>query len=90
MFCNFFLTIATFVAIANADNVGWKSYFAENPVEFHDIPLVWESGNLTNIPAWLSGIFVRNGPAQVRLTYLCFCKAKFSLENQLYAKSEKA
>ena len=65
MFCKFFLTIATFVAIANADNIGWKSYLEENPVEFHDIPLVWESGNLTNIPRWLSGVFVRNGPAQV-------------------------
>ena len=65
MIRKFFLTIATFVAIANADNIGWKSYLAENPLEFHDIPLVWESGNLTNIPSWLSGVFVRNGPAQV-------------------------
>ena len=69
MFCKFFLTIATFVAIANADNIGWKSYLAENSVEFHDIPLVWESGNLTNIPTWLSGIFVRNGPAQVHFLF---------------------
>ena len=75
MICKYFLTIATFVAITAADNVGWKSYFAENPVEFHDIPLVWESGNLTNIPAWLSGIFVRNGPAQV-CTYI-FVKPNF-------------
>ena len=65
MICKYFFTIATFGAITTADNGGWKSYFAENPVEFHDIPLVWEYGNLTNIPAWLSGIFVRNGPAQV-------------------------
>ena len=65
MICKYLFTIATFVVITTADNVGWKSYFAENPVEFHDIPLVWEYGNLTNIPAWLSGIFVRNGPAQV-------------------------
>ena len=65
MFRKFFLTIATFVAIANADNIGWKSYLAENPIEFHDIPLDWESENLTNIPSWLSGVFVRNGPAQV-------------------------
>ena len=61
--------IATFVAIANADNIGWKSYLEENPVEFHDIPLVWESGNITNIPTWLSGIFVRNGPAQVHFLF---------------------
>ena len=65
MICKFFLKIATFVAIANADNIGWKSYLAENPIEFHDIPLDWESENLTNIPSWLSGVFVRNGPAQV-------------------------
>ena len=58
------LTIATFVAIATADNVGWKSYFQENPTEFHDIPLIWESGN-QSIPSWVSGIYVRNGPAQV-------------------------
>ena len=65
MIFKYFLTIATLVAFANADNVGWKSYLGENPVEFHDIPLVWESGNLTNVPTWLSGVFVRNGPAQV-------------------------
>ena len=77
MIFKYFLTIAYFVAIATADNVGWKSYFEENPIEFHDIPLVWESGNLTNIPTWLSGIFVRNGPAQV-CTILIFVKPNFS------------
>jgi carotenoid cleavage dioxygenase-like enzyme len=76
MIFKYFLTIASFVAIATADNVGWKSYFAENPIEFHDIPLVWESGNLTNIPTWLSGIFVRNGPAQV-CTILIFVQPNF-------------
>jgi carotenoid cleavage dioxygenase-like enzyme len=64
MLANYFITIATFVAIANADNVGWKSYFVENPTEFHDIPLSWESGNQTAVPSWLSGVYVRNGPAQ--------------------------
>jgi len=59
------LTILTFVAITTAENVGWKSYFVENPTEFHDIPLIWESGNETNVPSWLSGIYVRNGPAQL-------------------------
>ena len=49
-----------------ADNVGWKSYLTENPTEFHDIPLTWESGNQTKVPNWLSGIYVRNGPAQVK------------------------
>ena len=53
-----------------SDNVGWKSYLVENPTEFHDIPLIWESGNLTKVPNWLSGIYVRNGPAQVNNTYI--------------------
>ena len=65
MLANYFITIATFVAIANADNVGWKSYFVENPTEFHNIRLSWESGNQTAVPSWLSGVYVRNGPAQV-------------------------
>ena len=67
---NYFIAIATFVAISNAENVGWKSYFVENPTEFHDIPLSWESGNQTSVPSWLSGIYVRNGPAQVLLISL--------------------
>ena len=65
MVTKYLLTIATFVAIATAENVGWKSYFVENPTEFHDIPLIWESGNETNVPSWLYGVYVRNGPAQV-------------------------
>ena len=60
------IVISTIVAIITADNVGWKSYFIENPKEFHDIPLVWEKGNQTTVPSWLSGIYVRNGPAQVK------------------------
>ena len=70
MLVNYFITIATFVAISNAENVGWKSYFVENPTEFHDIPLSWESGNQTSVPSWLSGIYVRNGPAQVLISLL--------------------
>ena len=60
-----YLVIANFISIVTSDNVGWKSYLVENPTEFHDIPLIWESGNLTKVPNWLSGIYVRNGPAQV-------------------------
>ena len=26
---------------------------------------IWEKGNQTTVPSWLSGIYVRNGPAQV-------------------------
>ena len=51
--------------IINCDNVGWKRVFDDNPTEFHNIPLTWEFGDYTNVPDWLSGIFVRNGPAQV-------------------------
>ena len=59
------LLVLVFIGLVRADNIGWKSYLVENPTEFHDIPLIWETGNLTKIPNWLSGIYVRNGPAQV-------------------------
>ena len=81
MLANYFITIATFVAIANADNVGWKSYFVENPTEFHDIPLSWESGNQSSVPSWLSGVYVRNGPAQVINFFIIFIN-----QNLNYAK----
>ena len=81
MLANYFITIATFVAIANADNVGWKSYFVENPTEFHDIPLTWESGNQSAVPSWLSGVYVRNGPAQVINFFIIFIN-----QNLNYAK----
>jgi len=45
------------------DNVGWKSFLKEDSTEFHDIALVWEEE--TQLPAWLSGTYVRNGPAQI-------------------------
>ena len=48
-----------------ADNVGWKEFFTENPTEFHDLSLNWEKGNDTSVPDWITGVFVRNGPAQV-------------------------
>ena len=54
-----------FFGIISCDNVGWKRVFDDNPTEFHNIPLTWEFGDYTNVPDWLSGIFVRNGPAQV-------------------------
>ena len=46
-----------------SDNVGWKSFLKEDPTEFHDIPLVWEEDS--PVPAWLTGTYVRNGPAQI-------------------------
>ena len=77
MLANYFIAIACFVAISNAENVGWKSYFVENPTEFHDIPLSWESGNQTSVPSWLSGIYVRNGPAQVLISLFDILSIKF-------------
>ena len=49
--------------LVHSENVGWKSYLAEDPTEFHDIPLVWEDP--TPVPSWLSGTYVRNGPGQI-------------------------
>ena len=70
MLKTYLIVISTIVvAFIRADNVGWKSYFIENPKEFHDIPLIWEKGNQTTVPSWLSGIYVRNGPAQVVLLF---------------------
>ena len=65
------ITFTCFFGIISCDNVGWKRVFDDNPTEFHNIPLTWEFGDYTNVPDWLSGIFVRNGPAQVLYnTYL--------------------
>merc|ERR1712176_418019 len=44
-------------------NVGWKSYFEENPTSFRDLPLQWDGDG--EIPDWLSGTYVKNGPAQI-------------------------
>ena len=62
-FCHMVIFVS--IAVIKAENVGWQNYFIENPTEFHDILLEWESGNKTTVPSWLSGIYVRNGPAQV-------------------------
>ena len=62
----YFITIlAIIVEIAYCDNVGWKGCFTENSEEFHNLLLNWEKGNTTNVPHWLTGVYVRNGPAQV-------------------------
>ena len=61
----YLILLGTLVISAYAENVGWQSYLNENPTEFHDLLLQWESGNSTQVPSWLSGVFVRNGPAQV-------------------------
>jgi len=58
-----FSLLLVLVVFTNCDNVGWTKYFTEETSEFHDIPLVWEDD--TPVPDWLSGTYVRNGPAQI-------------------------
>ena len=41
---------------------GWASYLADEPSEFHNLPLTWTLN--TTIPAWLKGSYVKNGPGQ--------------------------
>ena len=65
MILKFVIFFAAFLVVVHAENVGWQSYLDENPTEFHDILLEWEGGDQTPVPSWLSGTFVRNGPAQV-------------------------
>ena len=59
------LLVAGLAAPALQDNVGWRSFLQENTQEFQDLPLAWDGD--TEVPAWLSGTYVRNGPAQVGL-----------------------
>ena len=59
-----FILAFVLIASASSTNVGWQSYLQENPTEFHDLPLTFENGNATQVPSWLSGVFVRNGPGQ--------------------------
>ena len=64
--CKMLLALSTLLMVAagTCANVGWKSFLRENPTEFHDLPLTWEMKK--GVPDWLSGTYVRNGPAQVR------------------------
>ena len=59
------LILLVTVQLARPENVGWKGYLRENTEEFHDLPLTWEE-DIASIPSWLSGTYIRNGPAQVR------------------------
>ena len=73
-----FVIIIISAVFVRAENVGWKSFLVENPIEFHDILLKWEAGNETTIPSWLSGVYVRNGPAQVTLIHKLYRKYSYS------------
>ena len=48
--------------VATEHNQGWAAYLADEPSEFHSLPLRWELG--TVLPAWLRGSYVKNGPGQ--------------------------
>ena len=61
------LILLVTVQLARPENVGWKGYLRENTEEFHDLPLTWEE-DIASIPSWLSGTYIRNGPAQVEYT----------------------
>ena len=43
-------------------NKGWASYLADEPSQFHNLPLSWSLN--TSIPTWLQGSYVKNGPGQ--------------------------
>ena len=43
-------------------NQGWANYLADEPSEYHDLPLSWALN--TSIPAWLQGSYIKNGPGQ--------------------------
>ena len=45
-------------------NKGWANYLADEPSEFHSLPLTWSLN--TSLPAWLRGSYVKNGPGQRR------------------------
>ena len=77
----YLLFISIYITIVGADNVGWDSYLIDNPTEFHDLPLVWEFGNDTTVPSWLSGVYVRNGPAQVIYATSLFNRATLDMKN---------
>merc|ERR1711936_234787 len=64
MWC--FLLLCLFQAkLTVSDNVGWKAFFTENIDEWHDLPLEWEDKQ-TPIPDYVTGTFVRNGPARIK------------------------
>jgi len=60
-----FTILVTVLGAINCDNVGWNTTFIENNEEFHNLLLHWEMGDQTNVPTWLSGVYIRNGPAQM-------------------------
>jgi len=56
------------------NNIGWDKFLADEPTEFHDLPLTWERN--ASLPTWLRGSYVKNGPSQKR----------FGTENRWYTQ----
>jgi hypothetical protein len=52
-----------FLPTAGAHNIGWREYYSGNPDNFDNISVAWDAP----IPAWIQGIFLRNGPGVVEL-----------------------
>ena len=65
-----FTLLATFIALGKSHspkddsrfNVGWSSFLADEPTEFHDLPLTWETD--APIPDYVVGSYIKNGPSQ--------------------------
>ena len=43
-------------------NVGWSSFLNDEPTEFHNLPLTWETD--APIPDYVVGSYIKNGPSQ--------------------------
>merc|ERR1719309_1222262 len=48
--------------VETENNAGWAKYLADEPSEYHNLPLEWELG--TSIPSWIKGSYVKNGPGR--------------------------
>ena len=48
--------------VVTENNVGWAKYLADEPSEYHNLPLEWELD--TSIPSWIKGSYVKNGPGR--------------------------
>ena len=65
-----FTLLATFIALGKSHrpkddsrfNVGWSSFLADEPTEFHNLPLTWETD--APIPDYVVGSYIKNGPSQ--------------------------
>jgi outer membrane receptor for ferrienterochelin and colicin len=52
----------TWTRVETEYNQGWANYLADEPSEYHNLPLSWELN--TSLPAWLQGSYVKMGQAR--------------------------